>query len=208
MTRGPLGLVALAAVFLAVAGTAWAGEPSGREVRCLGLVAFTEAAVDGPPGMAAVIRVVRNRAADPRFPDDACAVIAQVAQFQPVAQSAVLRRVVRDPEGYNIPQVGGARSPYARRMLLEALRLAREPLRAPDPTRGALYFVNPDLMDGGKCPWFAALKRTARIGGHVFLTDYRSGEEPGEPALDCAAAGADRLTVTMGRRVTAATDGP
>jgi spore germination cell wall hydrolase CwlJ-like protein len=133
MTRGPLGLAALAAAFLAAAA-ARAGEPSGREVRCLGLVAFTEAAVDGPPGMAAVVRVVRNRAADPRFPDDACAVVAQVAQFQPVARSAVLQKVVRDPEGYDIPQVVGARSPRARRLLPEALRLAREPLRSPDPT--------------------------------------------------------------------------
>ena len=73
---------------------------SGREVRCLALVAYTEAAVDGVPGMTAVIRVVRNRMADPRFPDDACAVIAQVAQFQPIAQSNVLQKVARDPEGY------------------------------------------------------------------------------------------------------------
>jgi len=105
MTRGPPALAALAAAFLAAAAAARAGEPSGREVRCLGLVAFTEAAVDGPPGMAAVIRVVRDRAADPRFPGDACAVVAQVAQFQPVARSAVLRRAVRDPEGYDIPLI-------------------------------------------------------------------------------------------------------
>src|SRR4051794_8504657 len=112
MTRRSPGLAALAAGFLAIAATARAGEPSRREVRCLGLVAFTEAAVDGPAGMAAVIRVVRNRAADPRFPDDACAVVAQVAQFQPVAQSAVLRRVVRDPEGYDTPP--GRGRPLAR----------------------------------------------------------------------------------------------
>jgi len=208
MTRGPLGLVALAAAFLAVAATAWAGEPSGREVRCLGLVAFTEAAVDGPPGMAAVIRVVRNRVADPRFPADACAVVAQVAQFQPVAQSAVLRRVVRDPEGYNIAQVVGARSPRARRLLLEALRLAREPLRSPDPTGGGLYFVNPELMDAGRCPWFAALRRTARIGGHVFLAEYRPDEARGGPALECAAAGVGRPAMAPGRPVVATADGP
>ena len=203
MTRRSPGLVALAAGFLAAAATARAGEPSGREVRCLGLVAFTEAAVDGPPGMAAVIRVVRNRMADPGFPDDACAVVAQVAQFQPVAQSAVLQKVVRDPEGYDIPQVVGARSPRARRLLLEALRLAREPLRAPDPTGGALYFVNPALMDAGRCPWFAALRRTARIGGHVFLAEHRPGEARDGPALDCGAAGVGRPAIPPGRPVVA-----
>ena len=58
-----------------------------------------------------------------------------------------------------------------------------------DPTGGALYFVNPDLMDPEHCPWFAALKRTARIGGHVFMTHYRPGEPPGPPALDCGQGG-------------------
>src|SRR3954452_2963924 len=120
---------------------------SGPEVRCLALVAYTEAAVDGIPGMTAVIRVVRNRMADPRFPDEACAVIAQVAQFQPIAQSEVLQKVARDPEGYSIPQVLGLRSRQARRLLAPAPRLARPPPAEPDPTGGALYFVNPDYMN-------------------------------------------------------------
>jgi hypothetical protein len=162
---------------------------SGREVRCLALVAYTEAAVDGIPGMTAVIRVVRNRMADPRFPDDACAVIAQVAQFQPIAQSEVLQKVAADPEGYSIPQVLGLRSPQARRLLATAHRLARAAPAAPDPTGGALYFVNPDYMNAELCPWFAGLRRTAVIGGHVFMTHYRPGEPSGPPALDCRTAG-------------------
>ena len=75
--------------------------------------------------MEAVIRVVRNRMADPRFPDDACAVIAQVAQFQPIAQSDVLQKVVRDPEGYSIPQVLRLRTPEVAAFAGEAHRLAR-----------------------------------------------------------------------------------
>ena len=162
---------------------------SGREVRCLALVAYTEAAVDGIAGMAAVIRVVRNRMADPRFPDDACAVIAQVAQFQPIAQSDVLQKVARDPEGYSIPQVLGLRTLASRRLLVEAHRLARAVPASLDPTGGALYFVNPDYMNPKLCPWFADLKRTTAIGGHVFMTHYRDGEPPGPPALDCSRAG-------------------
>ena len=163
--------------------------PSNREARCLALVAYAEAAVDGLPGMAAVIRVVRNRMADPRFPNDACAVILQVAQFQPIAQSELLRKVARDPEAYSIPQMLGLRTPASRRLLTEAHRLAKAPPAASDPTGGALYFVNPDYMDPERCPWFAGLKRTAVIGGHVFMTEYRPGEAPGPPALDCATAG-------------------
>jgi Cell Wall Hydrolase len=170
------------------AGPAWAA-PSGREVRCLALVAYAEAAVDGIPGMTAVIRVVRNRMADPRFPDDACAVIAQVAQFQPIAQSEVLQKVARDPEGYSIPQVLGLRSPESRQLLATAHRLARAAPTGADPTGGALYFVNPAYMQPHLCPWFAKLKRTAAIGGHVFMTEYQTDETPGPPALDCATAG-------------------
>ena len=160
--------------------------PSNREARCLALVAYTEAAVDGLPGMAAVIRVVRNRMADPRFPDDACAVILQVAQFQPIAQSALLQKVARDPEGYSIPQMLGLRAAGSRRLLAEAHRLARAPPTGPDPTGGALFFVNPDLMDPARCPWFAGLKRTAVIGSHIFLTDRAPDEPAGSPALDCS----------------------
>jgi spore germination cell wall hydrolase CwlJ-like protein len=173
-----------------VTGASAAAALSGREVRCLALVAYTEAAVDGVPGMTAVIRVVRNRMADPRFPDDACAVIAQVAQFQPIAQSAVLRKVAADPEGYSIPQVLGLRTPQSRLLLATAHRLARSTPAGSDPTGGALYFVNPDYMNPSLCPWFAGLKRTATIGGHVFMTHYRDGEPPGPPALDCSRAGA------------------
>jgi spore germination cell wall hydrolase CwlJ-like protein len=185
------GLAAgLAAICVGLAlATDAAAAPSNRDVRCLALVAYTEAAVDGIPGMTAVIRVVRNRMADPRFPDDACAVILQVAQFQPIAQSEVLQKVARDPEGYSIPQVLGLRTLGSRRLLVEAHRLARAVPASPDPTGGALYFVNPDYMDPKLCPWFADLKRTTAIGGHVFMTHYRDGEPPGPPALDCSRAG-------------------
>jgi spore germination cell wall hydrolase CwlJ-like protein len=139
--------------------------------------------------MAAVIRVVRNRMADPRFPGDACAVILQVAQFQPIAQSDILQKVARDPEGYSIPQILGLRNPGSRRLLAAAHRLARAPSTTPDPTGGALYFLNPDLMDPDRCPWFAGLKRTASIGAHVFLADRAPDDPAGPPALDCSAAG-------------------
>ena len=122
-------------------------------MRCLALVAYTEAAVDGVPGMAAVIRVVRNRMAHGGFPDDACAVIAQVAQFQPIAQSAVLQKVARDPEGYSIPQVLGLRTPQSRAFCSRPrIGWPKAPSIAPDPTGGALYFLNPELNGPGALP--------------------------------------------------------
>jgi spore germination cell wall hydrolase CwlJ-like protein len=178
-------VLALAAALQASVAASAHADISGREVRCLALIAYTEAAVDGVRGMEAVIRVVRNRMADPRFPEDACAVILQVAQFQPIAQSALLRKVASDPEGYSIPQMLGLRDAGSRRLLAEAHRLARASPAKPDPTGGALYFVNPTLMDPERCPWFAGLTRTATIGSHVFLTE--AIQPAGPPALDCAA---------------------
>src|SRR4051812_39190094 len=190
MTRRSPGLAALGAGFLTIAATARAGEPSGREVRRLGLVAFTGAAVDGPPGTAAVIRVVRNRAADPGFPDDACAAVAQVAQFQPVARSAVLQKVVRDTEGYDIPRAVGARSPRARRLLPEAQRLAREPLRAPDPTGRAV--LRRPRADGRRA---VPLVRGARAHG----ADRRARVPGRAPAGRGAGGGGARLRRRRGR---------
>src|SRR3954466_15785433 len=138
---GWLGVCLVAACALAPPASA---ALSGREVRCLALVAYTEAAVDGLPGMTAVIRVVRNRMADPRFPDDACAVIAQVAQFQPIAQSEVLQKVAADPAGGSRPRrVLLVPPPHARGRGAPASRGGGAAPAAPDPTGGALYFVNP-----------------------------------------------------------------
>ena len=58
------------------------------------------------------------------------------------------------------------------------------------PTGGAIFFVNPYVMDPANCPWFSRLKRTATIGAHVFMTHYGDGEERQGPAIDCATAGA------------------
>jgi spore germination cell wall hydrolase CwlJ-like protein len=187
--------VLMSVVTIVLAAPASAEALSGREARCLAMIAYAEAAVDGIPGMTAVMRVVRNRMADPRFPNDACAVIAQAGQFQPLTESPVLRQVARDPEGYSVPHVLGARSPQARLLLATAHRLARMPLSSRDPTGSALYFVNPKLMDPARCPWFAELKRTAQIGSHVFLTDYQPGENRGAPALDCGQAGSRRVVI-------------
>ena len=78
-----LALLALAVGLLATeAAAATIGD---RERRCLTLIAFAEAASEGPLGMAAVMRVVRNRIAHPRVADDACAVALEAGQFQPVA---------------------------------------------------------------------------------------------------------------------------
>lgn len=117
----------LAIIVVATSVLAPPVRAAGRESRCLAMIAYAEAAVDGERGMAAVIRVVRNRVADPGFPDDACAVALQAGQFQPVGELPALAAALRDPEGFSPITVLGVRSPAARHSLMSALRLARAP---------------------------------------------------------------------------------
>jgi hypothetical protein len=168
--------LALIAMPLALASGATPAE------RCTAMIAVLEAAGEGDVGMEAVIEVVKNRTADARFPGEACAVIAQDRQFQPVGEWPALQRALAQPASFD-PEALMAAGP-GRRSLERALALAKRP--ATGRTGGALYFVNPLAMDPRHCPWFATLKRTARIKNHVFMTHYGPGERPGEPALDCA----------------------
>ena len=155
-------------------------EAVGGEVDCLAAIAVLEAGSEGSAGMDAVIQVVRNRVRDGRFPADACAVIAQPRQFQPVSEWPALAKALRKPASFDPDRMLGKSS-----SLEHARQLARS-TGAPDLTGGALYFVNPAFMDPSYCPWFARLKRTRTIGNHEFMTHYRRGEKRGEPALDCS----------------------
>lgn len=170
-------------------GQAEAGPPTDRDRRCLAMIAYAEAANEGTLGMLAVMRVVHNRVADRSFADDACAVALQRGQFQPVSEQRSLRQAMAQPETANLAEAVGATTREARLRLVEAWRLAAVAAVWParDPTGGALYFVNPRLMDPDRCPWFARLKRSAVIGEHVFMRHYGPGEAKAAPALACAA---------------------
>jgi hypothetical protein len=178
-----------ATTFLALllAGAA-ARADDADDRRCLAMIAYAEAAGEGDAGMAAVIQVVRNRVGDGRFAGSACAVVAQEGQFQPVSMSPALAAALADP-ALDAARALRVDTEDERRILRRALVLAEKPDGA-DPTGGAVFFVNPYVMDPANCPWFARLKKTATIGAHVFLTRYGSDEQPGDPAIDCATAGA------------------
>ena len=156
--------------------------------RCMAMVAYAEAAGEGVEGLAAVIRVIRNRMVDARFPKDACDVVRAAGEFQPVGDSARLRQALAAPEAQDMAAALVDFGPVDTAVLAEAVRLAQSSSLAPgaDPTGGALYFVNPRFMEPAKCPWFADLKRTGEIGQHVFMTHYEEGDAAAGPALDCA----------------------
>ena len=146
-----------------------------RSLRCLALVALAEAGGEGELGMAAVMKVMQNRATDGRFAADPCAVALEPGQFQPVMEQDWLRQALVDLQAGRPDEPSRQPTPYGAATLAAAEELARRTLQAPhaDPTEGALYFLNPTLVDMAHCRWFATLATTAVIGRHLFLTDRR-----------------------------------
>jgi hypothetical protein len=192
----PLALGLLAWLLGAADAAAGGGRGlGGRERDCAALVAYLEASVEGVRGMRAVVRVVRNRMADPRFPRAACGVVGQDGQFQPMEERPALKRAVCAGGPLDLKRLLRADTPFERMLLRQALRLAAEPPAGGDPSGGALYFVNPRLMDPARCPWFAALRRTTRLGAHVFFAHYGAAERRRGPALDCRVAGRDNWMI-------------
>ena len=102
----------------------------------------SEARGESYEGQVAVAAVVINRVLDPRFPDDIKEVIYQRNAFS----------VVNNGEIYKEPTDS-------------AYKAAREALYGSDPTRGAIYFWNPDIAT---CNWIKTLDPYKRIGNHVF----------------------------------------
>jgi hypothetical protein len=190
-----LGLLASLLGAADAAAAAGRGGLAGRERDCAALVAYLEASVEGLRGMEAVVRVVRNRMADPRFPRTACAVVAQDGQFQPMEERPALKRLVRRGGPLALKRLLGVDTPFERMLLRQAIGLASRPPAGADPSKGALYFVNPRLMDPDRCPWFAALRRTTKLGAHVFFDHYGKGERRRGPALDCRIAGRDNWMI-------------
>lgn len=112
------------------------------EVTLLARIIDVEAGGEPFRGKVAVGAVVVNRVKDSRFPNTVREVIYQPNQFY----TAGLRKYPTPSE--------------------ESRRAAIAALRGEDPTRGALFFYNPDLAP--TTSWWASRPNRVRIGGHVF----------------------------------------
>lgn len=194
-------LILLASLLMPHPGRA--GEPSPSttltaDQKCIAMVTYAEAGGEGELGRRAVIQVIRNRMDDPRFAKSACDVVRAPGEFQPVTMSKRLRDALANPAKADMASALAdfgvdrtALDEIARLVALGPNGVASAGPTSPDSTDGALFFVNPHLMDPAKCSWFAKLKRTAAIGGHVFMTSYAPGESSTGPALDCSQVAKD-----------------
>ena len=123
-----------------------------EDFECLREAIYYEAGAHSPDGQLAVGHVVLNRAADPRFPNTVCKVVAEGENRG------------RCQFSYRCDGVGEEfGDPVKLRQATRAARLALEG-DAADPTRGAVFFHAASLPPG----WFGTLERTVRLGGNVF----------------------------------------
>lgn len=119
---------------------------------CLREAIYHEAAANSTDGGRAVANVILNRAADPRFPDTVCGVIAE---GEPEGRCQFSYRCDGRPETFpDKVKLDGAT--HAARIALAN--------RAEDITDGALFFHAKWMPPG----WFATLRRTVTMGGNIF----------------------------------------
>jgi len=159
VANGPLVLAVLrgaaAAIVLLLASS---GETAPeQDIHCLALNIYFEARYEPEEGRRAVAHVVLNRVADRRWPDNACAVIAQgwpdagrLCQFSWYCdgRSDIPREGVRWRDA---------------NLLAERVFWGR----SKDPTDGAFWY-HADYVS----PWWSKkLRRGATIGHHIFYLD-------------------------------------
>lgn len=124
-----------------------------REWQCLTEALYFEARGENKVGQQAVAEVILNRVDSGRYPDSVCGVVLQGAQKRNACQFSYncdgKKNRIRNRQVFN--QLGK----LAARMLGGADRVL---------TNGALFYHNTSVRPG----WTRRLKRTARIGSHVF----------------------------------------
>jgi hypothetical protein len=119
----------------------------GDNLDLLARLITAEAKGEPYEGQVAVGAVVMNRVKSPQFPNTIREVIYQKGQFSSLPK---------------LPRTVPTES---------AIRAAREAMAGKDPSKGALFFYNPQLSSIEGLRFFASsgLEVTVRIGNHVFL---------------------------------------
>jgi len=138
-----------------------------REIECLALTIYFEARGEPDIGKLAVGHVVKNRAANPLFPERICEVVKQGG-----AKVAFHCQ-------FSWWCDGASDTPVDDKSWQRSRALARRVFwdYSEDPTEGALWY-HADYVEPS---WGTALKRGPRIGHHVFyrLADEAKGDDLG-----------------------------
>lgn len=141
------------------APTPAAKEPEiDEDLYCLALNIYHEARSEPESGQIAVARVTLNRVASKSFPSSICAVVQQGGEKRHRCQ-------------FSWWCDGKSDQPTESRAWRRSLEISRRVLanEVSDPTYGALYYH----ADYVQPSWSSRLKRTTRIGRHLFYRPAR-----------------------------------
>ncbi|MFP4199027.1 MAG: cell wall hydrolase [Halanaerobium sp.] len=117
---------------------------SADEIEILASIINAEARGESYKGKVAVGAVIINRVYDPSFPDSIKEVVYQSGQFTPVDNGMI------------------DLSPNS-----DAFKAAYDAVNGEDPSKGSLYFYNPEKSKNPD--FFAKREKVVTIGNHVFL---------------------------------------
>lgn len=136
-----------------------ASEAVDQDLRCLALNIYHEARSEPVTGQVAVARVTLNRVESDAFPGSICEVVKQGGQKRNRCQ-------------FSWWCDGKSDQPTEPRAWRRSLEIGQSVLadRAPDPTRGALYYH----ADYVTPRWSHSFYRTAEIGRHLFYRPRQS----------------------------------
>ena len=148
--------------------------PEDRDA--LGRVAYAEAGNQGEEGLAAVLYAVLNRLSSGRFGSTVTAVIESPGQFEPVAHAGGHWR--------NLPALSNRQQ-----ATIETILGLIQQGRLPDPTHGATFFQNPQIVAARELAGqvragltnFGNQQPTAVVRDHAFFDRLGTG---GPPAAD------------------------
>jgi spore germination cell wall hydrolase CwlJ-like protein len=142
--------IAIASLSITASQTASAqSQDDTRQIQCMAENVYHEAGNQSQRGMIAVSNVVMNRVQSGQFPNTPCSVIYQrnnrMCQFSWVCMS----RSIRDSQLFRRAREVAEMVYYG---------------RTGDVTNGSTFYHATYINPG----WFATLRRTVRIGDHIF----------------------------------------
>ena len=128
---------------------------------CIAVAVYFEARGEPGAGQIAVAQVIRNRVEDPRYPDNACAVVKQGYYWN--------GNPIRNKCQFSFYCDGKSDNPRNTQSWYNALYIAHLSKSVPDTTEGATHYHSTKVFP----EWAYTGEITTKINKHIFYTGVR-----------------------------------
>jgi len=128
---------------------------------CIAVAVYFEARGEPGAGQIAVAQVIRNRVEDPRYPDNACAVVKQGYYWN--------GNPIRNKCQFSFYCDGKSDNPRNTQSWYNALYIAHLSKSVPDTTEGATHYHSTKVFP----EWAYTGEITTKINKHIFYTGVK-----------------------------------